>query len=376
MAQDQPKATGGNKPKPAGTPPKAGGNTPKPATPQSAKDRSRAQSRPVSGKPTKGAAAKPTAKSGGTGGNKPRPGRPTASAAKPPRGLSGTLIAWGAVGLVIVIIAVLVIVKLSTGSSTTNATYTPTTPASPSLVHDITTVPASVFNTVGVNFPSQADSNPPTVITGQPALTLDGKTPAMLYYGAEWCPYCAAERWGLAVALARFGTLSGLKVTASSHTDVYPATPTLSFVSTKLDSQYLSFFPIETCSNVPDASDTSCNGYKSLQQPTKEEESVLTKYSSPTYIPGATAGSIGFPFIDIGNKALISGATYNPQMLAGLTHQDIAGNLTDPSNAVTKAIIGTANYVSASICASTNQQPSDVCSSPGVMAASKALKLG
>ena len=274
------------------------------------------------------------------------------------------------------IIAVLVIVKVSTGSSTTNATYTPTTPASPSLVKDITTVPASVFNTVGVNFPSQATSTPPTVLTGQPALTLDGKTPAMLYYGAEWCPYCAAERWGLAVALARFGTLSGLQVTASSHTDVYPETPTLSFEKTTLDSQYLSFFPIETCTNIPDAGDTSCNGYKSLQQPTAEEQAVLTKYSSPTYLPGATAGQIGFPFIDIGNKALISGATYSPQMLAGLTHQDIAGNLTDPTNAVTQAIVGTANYVSAAICASTKQQPSDVCSSSGVMAATKALKLG
>ena len=86
MAQDQPKATGGNKPKPGGNTPKPGGNTPKPAGTQSAKDRSRAQSRPVSGKPAKGGtSAKPAAKSGGTGGNKPRPGRPAATAAKPPR---------------------------------------------------------------------------------------------------------------------------------------------------------------------------------------------------------------------------------------------------------------------------------------------------
>ena len=31
-------------------------------------------------------------------------------------------------------------------------------------------------------------------------MTLDGKSPAMLYYGAEYCPYCAAERWAMAVA--------------------------------------------------------------------------------------------------------------------------------------------------------------------------------
>ncbi|MGO9029895.1 MAG: DUF929 family protein [Acidimicrobiales bacterium] len=374
MAQDQPKGTGGgNKPKP-------GGNTPKPVSGQSAKDKSRAQSRPVSGKapagkPRGGNSPRPAA--GAKGGNAPRPGRPGASTAKPPRGVSGALVAWGAVGLVVVIIAVLVIVKVTSGSpTTTNASYTPVTPAPASIVTDLTNVRASVFDTVGVNIPSQATPNPPTVLSGQPALTIAGKSPAMLYYGAEWCPYCAAERWGLAVALARFGTWSGLEVTASSHTDVYPATPTLSFANATFTSPYLTFFPIETCTNIPDASDTSCNGYKSLTQPTKEEEAVLTKYSSPTYLPGdTTPGSIGFPFIDIGNKALISGATYNPQMLAGLTHADIASNLDDPTNSVTQTIVGTANYISAAICASTSQQPSKVCDSQGVQAATKALKL-
>ena len=41
------------------------------------------------------------------------------------------------------------------------------------------------------------------------ALTSNGK-PEILYIGAEFCPYCAAERWAIAVALSRFGTLSPL----------------------------------------------------------------------------------------------------------------------------------------------------------------------
>ncbi len=60
----------------------------------------------------------------------------------------------------------------------------------------------------------------PTVLSGQPPMTLNGKSPAMLYYGAEYCPYCAAERWAMTAALARFGTWSNLQITASSHTDV------------------------------------------------------------------------------------------------------------------------------------------------------------
>ena len=36
------------------------------------------------------------------------------------------------------------------------------------------------------------------------ALTSNGK-PEMLYIGAEFCPYCAASRWSMALALSRFG---------------------------------------------------------------------------------------------------------------------------------------------------------------------------
>ena len=47
--------------------------------------------------------------------------------------------------------------------------------------------------------------------------------PEILYIGAEYCPYCATERWPLAVALSRFGTFTGLRGIHSSATDVYPS---------------------------------------------------------------------------------------------------------------------------------------------------------
>ena len=64
-------------------------------------------------------------------------------------------------------------------------------------------VPASVLAQVGIGASSPQALKP---VTG-PALTSGGK-PEMLYIGAEWCPYCAAERWAMAVALRRFGTFS------------------------------------------------------------------------------------------------------------------------------------------------------------------------
>jgi len=272
------------------------------------------------------------------------------------------------VGLVIVVIAVLVIVKVTSGGNANAASYTPVTPAPASVVHDVTTIPASVYNKVGIT--SSIQVTPPIIVKGQPPLVIDGKTPTMLYYGAEYCPYCAAERWAMTAALSRFGTWAGLKITASSHTDVDPITHTFSYYGATYTSPYINFKGIEAVSNVPS------NGYyTTLQTPTKQEYADVVKYESPTYIPGATAGQIGFPFISINNLALISGPSYYPGILSGQSWSQIASGLSDASNPATQAIVATANYISASICATTKNAPAAVCTSPGVQAAAKALKL-
>ncbi len=49
--------------------------------------------------------------------------------------------------------------------------------------------------------------------------------------------------------------------------------------------------------------------------------------------------------------------------------------LDDPSNPITQAIITTANYVSAGICASAKNPPASVCNSSGVKAAAAVLGL-
>lgn len=339
---------GGNKPKPTGN----GG--------QSAKDKSRAASRPVAAK----------AAGGGRGGNTPRPGKAAERASLPKGSRTGTFIAWGAVGLVVVIIAGFFIVKAF--SSSTDTSYTPVTAAPAQVVKDVTTIPASTWDKVGVT--SQFPVAKPTITSGQPALTVAGKSPTMLYYGAEYCPFCAAERWGMAAALARFGTWSNLQITASSHTDVDPITHTFSFHGASLDSPYIHFVAIEQCTNVPDPANAACNGFTNLQNPTHEEFGVISKYSSSKYISnGSTSGGISYPFVDINNLALISGASFDPQILAGQSWTDIAGSLYDPNNPTTQAILTLGNYMSASICNATKGQPGNVCTSSGVQAAAKAL---
>jgi hypothetical protein len=365
MADNKRAPVGGNKPKP-------GGNNPKPGV--SAKDRSRQQSRPVTAKAATGKGGPSRAGRGQSGGRPRVKGKPGAR----PKGPSGALLAWGAVAVVIVVIVVLVVVKVTGGSGSGNSgSPVPVTAAPASVVTAVTGIPQSVYDKVGVTSPSVPVTTP-IVLSGQPPLTVDGRSPVMLYYGAEYCPYCAAERWAMTAALSRFGTWSGLKVTgsgkgSSSGPEPFPATNTFSYRAATLTSPYLTFKSIEQYTNIPN---TGGQGYTILQNPTKAEQTIIAKYSSPTYIPGATAGSTAFPFIDINNKVLISGASFSPGVLAGLSHAQIANGLSDPNNPVTQAIVATSNYMSAGICAATNNQPAAVCQSSGVQAATKALKLG
>jgi len=233
-------------------------------------------------------------------------------------------------------------------------------------------VPPSVFDAVGTGIPSTFVGTQPIVISGQPPLTLTGESPSILYYGAEYCPFCAAERWSIAVALARFGTWSGLQTTASGLNDGDYST--LTFSRAGYSSHYVNFASIEACTNVVDPQATGCSGYTHLQNPTKEEQSVLAKYASSAFVPGNTEG-IAFPYVDVDNKVLFSGSTYQPSILTGLTQADIGGTLSDATNPLTQAIVGTANYLSASICAGTGGEPADVCTSKGVAAAASALHL-
>jgi Domain of unknown function (DUF929) len=271
------------------------------------------------------------------------------------------LLAGGAVLVVIAIVVVLVVVKLSSGPSKATATKVSTQPAS--VINDITHVPASVLNSVGRG---DADSLK-TVTNGKP-LTVNGK-PEVLFIGAEYCPYCGAERWAIAVAMSRFGTLAGLRFIHSSSTDVYPSTPTLTYHTSTYSSKYIAFTPVEWYSEVPDSSTPT--GYAVLQAPTSAQLAIFTKLDAPPYITANYAGS--YPFVDIGGKYLDIGAQYDPQVLHGMTWAQVAAALHDPSSAVAQGADGAANTITAAICKVTGGKPGNVCTSPAVTKASGAL---
>ena len=139
----------------------------------SAKERSRAQSRPVSGRTRTGKSGKASGAS--RGGNRPKPaGRPRA-AIPAPRRLSGTMMAWGTVGLVVVIIVVLVVVKAGSGNGTTSSPHQAIRQASGTLVKQVTEVPASVFDAIGAAIPSEFAGNHPNFDFGSAAFDPERK---------------------------------------------------------------------------------------------------------------------------------------------------------------------------------------------------------
>jgi hypothetical protein len=254
------------------------------------------------------------------------------------------LLASGAIGVVIAVVVALIVIK--TGSNTAKpAGNGPTGAALASVVSDTTSVPASVLDAVGAG----SVTAKPASVSG-PALTSGGK-PEVLYMGAEYCPYCAFERWGMIVALSRFGTFSGLHTVHSSSTDAYSNTPTFTFYGSTYTSRNLTFTPVEETTNIPQG-----NSYTPLQRPTPQQQALMAKYD-----PG-----LSIPFTDIGNKYTIVGASASPQVLAGKSWAQIAASLKDPSSPVAQAVDGTANYMTAAICKLTNNQPASACT-PAVM---------
>jgi Domain of unknown function (DUF929) len=246
------------------------------------------------------------------------------------------LIAGGSVLAVIAVVVAFVIIRATSGASP-GGTGPATGTALPASVNaQITGVPASTLAAVGKGtvFPKAI-----TPINGAP-LTSNGK-PEVLYIGAEFCPYCATERWPMAIALSRFGTFSPLRGIHSSSTDIPASIPTLTFYKSTYTSKYLTFVPVET---------TTTDKTQPLQVPTSAQTKLWQQYDQQT-----------IPFVDFGNKYVIGGVSYAYQLLQGRTWSQIAAALSDPSNPIAQGAVGSANMITAAICKITNNQPATVC---------------
>jgi hypothetical protein len=224
-------------------------------------------------------------------------------------------------------------------------------PVTPGVVSQVTSLPSSVYSEV--NLPAEI-VNYPKKVSGHEPLTAHG-LPELLYIWASYCPFCAAENWALVMALSKFGTFSGLKATNSSVSDFAPDTQTLGFYGASYSSHLLRFESYDLATNRPASGKSTCNvnGYGCLQNAPALDAGLLQ-----------SLGQGSFPFMDFDNEVVQDGAAYEdqPLALAGLTLTQIAAQLSDPSSPVAQAEVGSANYLTAAICAMTGNNPSSVCS--------------
>lgn len=259
---------------------------------------------------------------------------------------------WSIV-LVVILVGFIILVKVVSSNGSSTDTGSGDTLASASLISKLSTLPDSIFATIG-----QGTATPLPKPIKAPALTKDGK-PLITYIGAEYCPYCATERWPMVIALLRFGTFSNLGQTHSSSQDAFPNTQTFSFHGATYTSQYLAFEGVEEETN-----QRTATGYATLDTPTSAQQNLITTYDAAPYVAASSAGAI--PFIDFGGLYLISGSTYDPSVLQGKTVDQIADALKDPTSPISKGAVGAANTITAAICSMTGNQPGSVCNTPTI----------
>lgn len=275
--------------------------------------------------------------------------RPGDRAPRAPRRRSSRM-PWLAVGGVVVVVGLLVVMFLTKGDDTERGN------AGTGSLDKLTSVPAATLEAVGV--PAEP-SNVNLLPSGTPAVEQDGK-PVVLYVGAEYCPFCAVERWAMVVALSRFGTFTGLESTTSAPPpETLPNTPTVTFAGATYTSDVITFSSAET----------ETRDFTPLQTLTDTQQQLVDTYN----VKAVTGSNGGIPFAMIGNLYAWAGSQYDPAVLDGKDFDQIATALQDPTTEVAKQIGGAANYITAMICQLTGGQPSDVCSSAVIQQAQAAL---
>jgi hypothetical protein len=276
-----------------------------------------------------------------------------------------------------VALAVIVIVLISTlGSSSAGAAGAPIPyqPAPASIVKAVTTVPLSELAAAGLGV-NQVGVKGVFVPTPKQALLIDNKKPVLLYEGSEYCPFCAASRWPLIIALSRFGKFTGLGIIASSPNDSYANTRTFSFAKSTYTSKYLVFDATELTSNkcavaLNSSSECPNSDYTKVTAASPADAKLFATYDVTPYFQSQG----GIPFLDWGGVRVSSGSVYSPNAItlgAGgtlawqgwspLSWSQIIATFTHPTQGPGQAVLGAANIYTAAICDMTHNQPTSVC---------------
>lgn len=238
------------------------------------------------------------------------------------------------------------------------------TPPPPALAKQLDKpVPASLLDTLarasraGLAFTGKATTSDLIAISGPRPNT--GSKAGLLYVGADFCPYCASERWGLVLTALRFGKLSGVRYMLSSSTDAYANTPTVTFLHASYTSPYLDFQTVETADREQHP----------LAVPNKLQTKIFTTFDAPPYVQYAQS----IPFVYLDGKYMLGNLLVTPQELGKKNWEQIAAALADPKSPLFQSVMPRVNLLTAAICRGNGGKPDDVCKAPGVIAAADVL---
>jgi hypothetical protein len=232
-------------------------------------------------------------------------------------------------------------------------------PAPSSLIAAVSHVPLAVSNAVADSAPDSPTTAPSATNTSSVwEASSHGAVglPVVFFYGAEFSPYAAAERWPLVVALSRFGSFGQLGLVQSSGQTAFPDISTFTFWQSTYSSAWVTLQAVERYGS----ENPTGGGYATLETPDARQEASLTTYDT---------SSSGVPLLDIANHFVLAGSSFTPGILSGLTQAQIAADLAYPASPVTEAIVAAANEITAAICTVTGQRPAAVCSARGVLEA-------
>ena len=274
-------------------------------------------------------------------------------------------LALGLIVVAIVLLGALVIVR--DNSATSTPTVETFTAAPSSLVSTVSSVPASVYDAVGVSSPANPVTPPARTGSANAPMwlaTVNGgpPLPVVFFYGAEFAPYPAAERWPVIMALSRFGTFSQLGLMQSSSTTAFANLSTFTFWKVSYTSRYLILESVERYSSL----NPTGARYLGLEVPDARQAAAVASDGT---------GANTFSLLDVANRYTLNGSSFSPTVLAGLSQDQIAGYLSTPASPMTQAMVAAANEITAAICSVDGDRPDTVCESKGVLAADQVLKI-
>jgi hypothetical protein len=234
-------------------------------------------------------------------------------------------------GVVVIVGVVIIIGAFLLSSSSTPLEKQIGQPVSPAVYQAMYASAQTSYGNVNQTLMTRLQS-----FSGQPFMS--GTKPVIVYIGADYCPYCAFQRWPLVMALMRFGNFSSLDYMLSSSTDVFPNSATFTFYGSKYTSNYVVF-----------------QGYEQEDRYQNHLATVPSNYTAVFQQYGAA-----YPFLDIANKYVVSGSFFFPDQLTGRDWTQVA-QLLSSNNIASSQIITATNAITAAICKVTPSAPSSVC---------------